>query len=136
VFELTSLFLETSWLYKNNSFVFIDLLAFHVLQKTISFVFNNLLASFVKFFAAKTVEHHPSEPHEILKSTAGVRVPATVGCALSGFDLPCAQPRVAMPPGRLGVRTRDWRTTRNLANEMGRSLTHRLNFVKIDRLGN
>jgi len=37
----------TSWLYKNNSFVFIYLLALNPVEKTFSFIFNNLLASFV-----------------------------------------------------------------------------------------
>ena len=37
----------TSWLYKNNSCIFIYLLALNAAGKTFSFVFNNLLASFV-----------------------------------------------------------------------------------------
>ena len=41
------LFLSTtSWLYKNNSFVFMYLLALKLMGKPLSFVFNNLLASF------------------------------------------------------------------------------------------
>ena len=39
----------TSWLYKNNSCVFIDLLALIVVGKCLPFVFNNLLASFGTF---------------------------------------------------------------------------------------
>jgi hypothetical protein len=60
----------TSWLYKNKLFVFIDLLAFAICNKTISFIFNNLLASFVKIFCSRVIAaaSRASEPGWLRKS--------------------------------------------------------------------
>ena len=54
--RLTSSASATSWLYKNNSLVFKYLLALKVVEKRFPFVFNSLLASFVKFSFAEFVE--------------------------------------------------------------------------------